>query len=508
MHLHTTLALCAALTSNVIAHTYSSGRQHGDSTRPKVIMDNDWSTVGFIPVLQALHARWDILGLTSSTSNSWALQCGLHALATLEVGNLSCIPVYKGSDYPLINHPGLFQSWQDVHGDLPWQGAFATENLTSEAEGNDPTSGNPRRISSSAFKEGYPNTTFASDISAAEFMVQQVRKYPGEISIYAAGAMTNVALAVRLDSSFARNARELVVMGGYIDVNVLQTTGSILLADLQSDINLMIDPEASKIALTAAFPNITLAGNVANQVPSTQAFLDEIHEVINPYTDLIYNHYGTEFPFWDETAAAIMLDPSIVKNETMFYVDVDVSYASPRYGNIHAYQRALAPRAQRLREVKYVLEVDGEVLKRKIRESLQEPVAAGTSPEDSTSWPTMSTCEADADRYTFAGILASSVCRGGKVFACSSYSMNVCDQPQSCYGHHHNGTFVDEMVLNREESYSCRSATTRTPSDRHDSRHIAYPSGWRISRFRTWSPGGEHFARKAQLNSVRSSKDR
>nr|POE72808.1 uncharacterized protein CFP56_30747 [Quercus suber] len=375
MRLSTTFAICTALTSNAVAYTSSNGPQHVDSTRPKVIMDNDWSTVGFIPILQALHAGWEILGVTSSTSNSWALQCGLHALATLEVGNLSCIPVYKGSDYPLINHPGLFQSWQDVHGDLPWQGAFAMENLTYEAEGNDPTSGDPARISTSAFKEGYPNTTFASDISAAEFMVQQVRRYPGEISIYAAGAMTNIALAVRLDSSFAQNAKELVVMGGYIDVNVLQTTGTVLLADLQSDINLMIDPEASKIALTAAFPNITIAGNVANQVSSTQSFLDDIHQVRNPYTELIYNYYGTEFPFWDETAAAIMLDSSLVKNATSFYVDVDVSYASPQYGNIHAYQKALKPRAQNLREVNYVLEVDGDVLKRGIRESLQNPAS-------------------------------------------------------------------------------------------------------------------------------------
>ncbi len=78
----------------------------------------------------------------------------------------------------------------------------------------------------------------------------------------------------------------------------------------------MIDPEAAKIALTAAFPNITIAGNVANQVMSTQDFLNEIYEVKNPYTELMYNHYGTLFPFWDETAAALMIDPSLALNTT------------------------------------------------------------------------------------------------------------------------------------------------------------------------------------------------
>lgn len=81
-------------------------------------------------------------------------------------------------------------------------------------------------------------------------------------------------------------------------------------------INLMIDPESAKIALNAPFPEIVIAGNVANQIPSTQAFLDEVHEVRNPFTDLFHDHYGTQFPFWDETAAAIMVDRGVVLNST------------------------------------------------------------------------------------------------------------------------------------------------------------------------------------------------
>ncbi|EME40795.1 hypothetical protein DOTSEDRAFT_37549 [Dothistroma septosporum NZE10] len=344
------------------------------SDRPKVILDNDWSTAGFIPILQALKQSWDVVGVVSDTADSWALQTGLHALATLEIGGLDCVPVYRGADFPILNTPAVFQAWETVHGKLAWQGAFAPENLTNEALGNDPTSGDPNRISKSVFEMpyyGYPNTTFASSIAAAEFLVQQVRKYPGDISIYSGGALTNIALAVRIDPTFAKNAKELVIMGGYLDLNLLETTGSVRLADLQSDINLMIDPEGAKMALTADFPNIAIVGNAANQVISTQAFLDEIHRVSNPYTELMYHYYGTGFPFWDETAAAVMLEPSIVKNSTKFYLDVDTSYASPSYGNIHAYQKALAPVAQNLREVNFVIEVDGDALKRRIKEAVQ-----------------------------------------------------------------------------------------------------------------------------------------
>lgn len=343
------------------------------SNKPKAILDNDWYPSGFLPYAQVLRAGWDVIGITSSTANSWARQTAYHALATLERGNLSCIPVYKGSDYPLLNTPKLFQAWEDVHGKLPWEGAFAPENATTENA--DPTSGDPTRLVQSAFTADFPNDTLA-DISAAEFMVQSVRKHPGEISIYAAGALTNIALAIRLDSNFASNARELIIMGGYLDTNLLMTTGSVLLADFQSDINLMIDPEAAKIALSASWPNITITGNVANQVLIDSSFFASMaNETSNAYTDILTASYPTQFPLWDETAAALLVEPSLATNVTEFYIDVDTSYASDRYGNIHAYQEALKPEAQDLQKVRFVLEVDEEGVKENVRRAVVEPVS-------------------------------------------------------------------------------------------------------------------------------------
>jgi len=242
-------------------------------------MDNDWISNSYLPFLLALNADWNLLGLTSCTANTWALQGSLHALALLEIGNLSdCIPVYKGADYPLLNTPETFQLWEDLHGVLPFQGVFAVENATAEAAGADPTSGDPNRIVKEAFTEGYPNVTVAGNNSAA-WMVEQVRKYPGEVTVYAAGALTNIALAVRMDDQFARLAKQLVVMGGYVDDNLFKVTGSLYQAAINSDVsiafpdkvvtvmgegsltrlqlNLITDPEASKIVLTAPWPKIS-----------------------------------------------------------------------------------------------------------------------------------------------------------------------------------------------------------------------------------------------------------
>lgn len=102
-------------------HHLTARASNTSTAGTKIILDNDWSPAGFLTYLMALDAGWDVLGLVGDTANTWALQTSLHGLATLEVGNLSsCIPVYKGSDYPLVNTPALFQTWQDLHGDLAW----------------------------------------------------------------------------------------------------------------------------------------------------------------------------------------------------------------------------------------------------------------------------------------------------------------------------------------------------------------------------------------------------
>ncbi|KAF8861909.1 nucleoside hydrolase [Acephala macrosclerotiorum] len=208
-------------------------------------------------------------------------------------------------------------------------------------------------------------------MSATQFLIEQVRKYPGQVSIYAAGALTNVALAVRLDEEFASLAKELVIMGGYVDVYMYQATGTVNQADINSDINLMIDPEASKITLTADFPNIITAGNVANQVISTQEFLDEIYEVKSPYSKFMYEYYAPSFPFWDETTMAILIDPTIATNASTVYLNVDVVYASPSYGNIHVYQSAQMP--PNIRNVTYMNTIDTARFKAMIKHAVQYP---------------------------------------------------------------------------------------------------------------------------------------
>lgn len=62
---------------------------------------------------------------------------------------------------------------------------------------------------------------------------------------------------------------------------------------------------------------------------------------------------------------------SVINRQYLVYLDVDTSYGSPNYGNIHVYQKALAPAG--IRNVTYVFEVDADKLKQRIKHSLMHP---------------------------------------------------------------------------------------------------------------------------------------
>lgn len=187
-------------------------------------------------------------------------------------------------------------------------------------------------------------------------------------------------------------------------------------AAIWSDINLKVDPEASKIALNADFPGIIMAGNVASTVLTSQEYLEELYEVKNPYTELLYKYFGTTYAFWDvstkvfnpvvritskltimlqsqEVAMGLLIDPTLATDIStgtphhpllpacqtdgqIVYVDVDTSYASPNWGNLHVYQKALAPLGTR--NVTYVNAIDIPRFEAMMKHAVQYPKSCAT----------------------------------------------------------------------------------------------------------------------------------
>ena len=180
----------------------------------------------------------------------------------------------------------------------------------------------------------------AADETAAAFLIRQVHAHPHEVTIIAAGPLTNLALAIRMDPSFASDAKALVFMGALIDTNMMAVTGN---ADYASDFNFIFDPEAAHITLTAPWPRMVAVGNVSNGVMMTRALMDKVAAVKTPLTDYL-SKYFIDLPLWDEMAGAVALDPTLVTKSVDATMDVDLA-PDVNYGHAHVWNRISRRRA-------------------------------------------------------------------------------------------------------------------------------------------------------------------
>jgi len=313
----------------------------------KVIADNDWCGAYSWPVGLVLLAESEVLGFTSSLGDCYPTESGQHILRLLEVINRTDIDVYIGPTFPLINTVERSNAWQAAFGALAWNGAFNPDNATADALGSDAGANHP--FQTSKIPEGVP-TIKAQNMSAVNFMIEQVRKYPGEVVIYAAGAMTTVALAIRLDPFFAANCKKIVIQGGYIDTALKQTnpqspTSLYSETDVWADFNFFVDPESAKIVVNAPFPEIVLAGTVgAEHFLTGSLFNETIASNFSAVTPYLAEFYAGDIntPLWDEIAAVLAIHPELTTGNRYIYADVDTSFGL-FYGRTNGYVKPYQP---------------------------------------------------------------------------------------------------------------------------------------------------------------------
>ena len=313
-----------------------------------VIEDNDFLGPGgsdlqsVLPLLANPAVR--LLGLTVANGDGWENAEAAHLLRFLEIAGRPDVPVADGAVYPLVNSVGRMAAWERRFGPIPWKGAWG---------GTGPIDGTPEREPAvGRLDEGAPRTHAVAE-PAASFLIRLVHAHPHQVTIVEAGPMTNLALAIRLDPSFAAPAKQLVFMGGLLDRGMMAATGN---ADWASDFNLIFDPEAAHIVLTADWPRIVSLGNVSDAVMMTPALMDRIAAVPTPLTAYL-KRYAAPLPLWDEMASAVAVDPSLVRRSVETYMDVDLDDGVDD-GHAHVWSAALAPKGMGLRPVVVVRSID------------------------------------------------------------------------------------------------------------------------------------------------------
>lgn len=314
--------------------------------RRKVIIDQDAYGPGgsnlqsILMVLQSPDV--EVLGITIESGDGWQKENVAHALRMLELIGRPEIPVVPGATYPLINSEEATRRWEQLHGRLPYKGAWMDGwpeyNTMPRARYHGPDVVPP-------LPEGEP-TLRPADETAAAFLVRQVRKWPGEISILAMGPFTNLALAARLDPDFAAGAEQLVFMGGSfspgtapIDEFSLQFIHS-----PRVEFNCRWDPEAAHIMLHAGWRKATCvpldatAGTRLTRELAARAGAGE-----SPAARYFRTYAGIGFPMWDEIAAAVLLDPTIATSTWELAMDIEIDHGAS-YGATLSWPAGAGPR--------------------------------------------------------------------------------------------------------------------------------------------------------------------
>jgi inosine-uridine nucleoside N-ribohydrolase len=167
-----------------------------------------------------------------------------------------------------------------------------------------------------------------------------VYAHPHQVTIYAAGPLTNIALALSIDPHFAELAQGIVIMGGSLNPN---TNDPEFTTDPHHEFNFWFDPEAAHITLRAHWPRIDLTTvDISIKASFTQAMQNEIAKSPNPAAQYIACYTTEHYYLWDELAAAAWLDPTIITAERQLYLDVDLS-RGPTYGDTLAWTKANKP---------------------------------------------------------------------------------------------------------------------------------------------------------------------
>lgn len=260
-----------------------------------------------------------VVGITVVTGDAWLKSEVAHTLRMLEIIGRTDIPVVAGAEYPLVRRKADTELWEQQYGSVPWVGAWTPRFYHPPDQLGDMPEGKP--------------TTKASDEDAAHFLVRMVRKYPHEITIYAGGPMTNIALAIAIDPEFPSLAKELVLMGASLNP---VTDDPEFVNTPRHEFNLWFDPEAAHTVLTAPWKKVVCTTvDISVKTRMTQDLIERVKKSNSPAAQYVgtYSRLHGQYNYlWDELASVAWLDPSLITAKETRYLDIDLNHGAA-YGN-------------------------------------------------------------------------------------------------------------------------------------------------------------------------------
>ena len=252
----------------------------------KIILDCDPGHDDAVALLLA-HGNPDVelVGVTTVGGNATIENTTRNALAIARIAGITGVPFARGAARPLVRQ---VETAESIHGESGLDGPVLPEPQIEL---------DPR--------------------PAAQFLVDTIMaSEPGEITLIATGALTNVALAVRLEPRIVERVREVVLMGGGAHVGNWSAV---------AEFNIVIDPEAASIVFNEPWLVTMIGLDLTHQALATPEVIADIQAVgTGPakFVDELMVFFAESYkdaqgfdhpPVHDPCAVAYVIDPTLMR---------------------------------------------------------------------------------------------------------------------------------------------------------------------------------------------------
>lgn len=298
----------------------------------------------------------ELLGCTSCAGNCRTWQSTENTLRMLEIAGRGDIPVAAGREQPFL------------------------ENVEPSLRYLEEKTASPERVYWDEVPPPIKPRLSPSPLKAHEFIIETVKKYPGEVTIVKEGSLTNLALALLVEPEIASLVKEVVHMGGSIGVS---NWGEVGTPDIPGyawqhilRFNTEFDPEATEIVIRSGIPFTFVTGNVTGRVFQYLEDMERIKAAGTPFHQHIYD-YGKPWVEWSikerRLVGAHMHDPLslAVVIDRSFCKIVDMHCNLKRF---HAVEYPYLTLGEEEPQVKVAVDVDKVRFERWLAERLASPL--------------------------------------------------------------------------------------------------------------------------------------
>jgi len=260
-------------------------------TPKPVIFDTDMAHEDMFAALFLLsHPNVDVKAIT--VSGTGEAHCGpgvSNALGLVALSGHEDIPVACGRETPLAGNHVFPAEWRQAADD-----AYGVE---------------------------IPAGGEASDLSAADLIIDLLQKSNEAMTIVAVGPLTNIAEALQKAPEISTKIKEIYIMGGAVESKGNVGNSGVNIQNEYAEWNIYIDPVAANIVFKSGVPIVLIPLDATEDVPVTRNFYKALDKNRNtPTANLVYDMLTANldfvdsggFQFWDSLTASSFTDQSLV----------------------------------------------------------------------------------------------------------------------------------------------------------------------------------------------------